>query len=617
MIGASLSKNSIEIFKTVSGFSASFPQPRIELKIKLKDGFSVSPECLTIFCKEILIKENIDIDVHRDCFVSQIISLVHSILKEKKVPLLFTPVVEKHTDYHLVIIPSIQNAHNSIIKTAIAIFEFFIKGKPEDNSIEKIRKQIEELKQHSATRGINTLAMIEAAHILGIPFYRHFNNIYQFGQGRRLHFFDSSCSDQTPALALQLSKNKMLCKTLLSRSGLPVAQGGLVQSEEHALRSAEKLGYPVVVKPSNMDQGKGVFSLIDDEQALRTALEHARSFSQKIMLERFIPGNDYRIHTLNGKAYRIRKRTPGGVIGDGVSTISMLLSQLNSDPRRAEASQRTDLVRIALDQEALYMLNRQGLTPDDIPELGQCVALRTTANVSTGGITEAVPIELAHPENLELAERAVAVLNLDIAAVDLITPDITASWIDKGGAICEVNGVPQFGASDAPQHIMKAFFPEGGLIPAALVVGTISPEALRDLSAHFSNSGLNLGYADAHSTLWVGNKRMTSGCKSTYSQGQALIAQRDVDAILLQADEVLEKSGVFTPRIKALIMASTPADNLSAELVSELLQMSDHILTLPEGAQALKTFEYPAEKITPLANEGDLTRWMGRHFLDL
>lgn len=607
-----MSNNKIDGIQVIPGFNADFPQSRVVLRVSVDESLSVSEELLDGFyrkfstrgapegLKEGELKEKATIVQHAT-------DAVRTILTESKIPLLFDPIVEKRSGPYFVTMPSLEGAHQTIIKLIAATFKFFITQRSRCEIEEAIETYISELKTKHSPRGINTLALLEAADTLGIPFYRHFKNIYQFGQGRKLHFFDSSCSDNTSSLALRVSKNKMLSKTLLSNSGLPVARGWVVSDIEHAVRTAQKLGYPVVVKPSDQDRGKGVLSLIDDEQTLRSSYEQACVLSDAIMVEKFIPGNDYRIHTLNGKAYRIRKRTPGGVIGDGISTITELLGQLNRDPRRAHADERTDLVRIELDREAIHMLQRQGLTPDDTPEAARFVALRTTANVSTGGLTEAVPMDQVHPENLALAERAVSILNLDIAAVDFITPDIGRSWIEMGGAICEINGVPQFGASDAPRLIMREFFPEGGLIPTTLLIGELSTDTLLDISARLAERGLNLGYADNRNTLWVGDKRMAVSLpQSTYDLGKAFILQRDVDAILLKVDRELENKGFFTPKVKTLVINSASSDSVSKELAEELLKICEKIIIMSDSKSLPGLIDIPVQKITYVSKEKDI-----------
>src|SRR6185369_2316394 len=126
--------------------------------------------------------------------------------------------------------------------------------------------------------------------------------------------------------------------------------------------------------------------------------------------------------------------------------------------------------KIAIDDEAQLFLGRQGLSLESIPADGQKVVLRHTSNISRGGTNWNVTARF-HPDNARLAERAAAIVGLDLAGIDLITPDIERSFRDVGGAICEINPTPGLYMQEPPfvieDAILDGFFASGdrGRVP--------------------------------------------------------------------------------------------------------------------------------------------------------
>src|SRR5690606_9662611 len=186
----------------------------------------------------------------------------------------------------------------------------------------------------------------------------------------------------------------------------------------------------------------------DDE--IREAFVAAQAHSRSVTVETFQPGDDHRLLVVNGELIAATRRTPGHVVGDGRSTITELIEQVNQDPRRGVGHEKV-LTRLELDAQAELMLERAGHTADSVPAADEVVPLRSTANLSTGGTATDVT-DVIHPDNREMAIRAVRAIGLDVGGVDFITPDITESYKRIGGAICEVNAAPGFRMHVAPSE---------------------------------------------------------------------------------------------------------------------------------------------------------------------
>jgi len=235
---------------------------------------------------------------------------------------------------------------------------------------------------------------------------------------------------------------------ILSRLGLPVPKQRLVQTADRAVAAASRIGYPVVTKPYNGNHGRGVSIGLATPEEVKAGFLRAQEHSRSVIVESYIQGHDHRMLVVNGELVAATKRTPGRVIGDGVHTVHQLVDVVNQDPRRGVGHEKV-LTRLEIDHQAQMMLARAGLTAESVPEAGREVYLRSTANLSTGGTATDVT-DVIHPDNRDMAVRAVKAIGLDVGGVDFISPDITHSYKEAGGAICEVNAAPGFRMHVAP-----------------------------------------------------------------------------------------------------------------------------------------------------------------------
>lgn len=324
--------------------------------------------------------------------------------------------------------------------------------------------------------------MARAAHELGMPILEMHGSFLQVGYGANSLALTGSITENTSSIGVHFAREKAKANALLARAGFPIAEGGLVRDLPHALRCAEQLGYPVVVKPADRDGGMAVSSDIRTPGELEQAFARARSASPRVIVEKHVEGTDYRLLLHEDELLVVIERTRGGVTGNGRDTVAALLDALNADPRRGEGPNAL-LHKIAFDDEARLMLQRQGLTPESVPEDGRFVPLRRAANHALGGMVRLV--DDIHPDNVDLARRAMKVLRLDIAGIDMLLPDVTKSWREAGGAICEVNAQPYIGeviGKDYYKAILEKVVPGGGRIPLVLAVGAPDADTLAEIA---------------------------------------------------------------------------------------------------------------------------------------
>ena len=206
-----------------------------------------------------------------------------------------------------------------------------------------------------------------------------------------------------------------------------------------------------------------------------------------------ILGEDHRLLVIDGKLVAAARRMPGHVVGDGTSSVEQLVEIVNQDPRRG-AGHENMLTRLELDAAADKLLAEKGYDHQSVPTEGEVVFLRKTANLSTGGTAIDVT-DVIHPDNRLMAERAIRAVGLDIGGVDFLTTDITQSYRDTGGAICEINAGPGMRMHISPSEgkgrdvggaVMEMLFPAGtpARIPIAALTGTNGKTTTARMLAH-------------------------------------------------------------------------------------------------------------------------------------
>src|SRR5688500_1972730 len=284
--------------------------------------------------------------------------------------------------------------------------------------------------------GPSTQAILDEAVSRDIPWIRlNQYSLVQLGQGVHQKRIRATMTSATSAIAVDVASDKDLTTRLLGAAGLPVPKQESVRTADQAVAVANRIGYPVVVKPLDGNHGRGVCLNLQDEAAVREAFPIAEDQSRRgwVIVESFVTGKDYRCLIIDGRMVAIAERVPAHVVGDGTSTVRQLVDDTNADPRRGVGHEKV-LTRIKVDAAAEEVLAGQGHALDSVPEQGEMVKLALTGNMSTGGISIDRTFE-AHPENVDIAEEAARMIGLDIAGIDFICPDITEPVRETGGAI--------------------------------------------------------------------------------------------------------------------------------------------------------------------------------------
>jgi cyanophycin synthetase len=392
--------------------------------------------------------------------------------------------------------------------------------------------------------GPSTGSIVAAAVKRGIPFRRLTDgSMVQFGWGSRQKRIQAAETSNTSAIAESIAQDKELTKMLLNAAGVPVPNGRVVETVEDAWAAAQEIAAPVVIKPRDGNQGKGVAVNISTREQIVAAFNAAVKISDEIIVERYLPGHDYRLLVIGKTLVAAARRDPPQVIGDGVHTIRQLVDTVNSDPLRGDGH-ATSLTKIRFDDIALATLSKQNYDAESIPPQGARIVLRNNANLSTGGTATDVTDDV-HPELAARAVAAAQMVGLDICGVDIVCNSVHAPLEEQEGGIVEVNAAPGLRMHLTPSYgkgravgdaIISTMFADGddGRIPVVAVAGTNGKTTTVRLITHLlAQKGLRVGMTNTDG-VYIDKQRIDTGDCSGPRSARNVLFHPDVDAAVLE-----------------------------------------------------------------------------------
>ncbi|SAI11904.1 cyanophycin synthetase [Bordetella ansorpii] len=440
---------------------------------------------------------------------------------------------------------AVEYSEESVGKLALDLAQQLLQAAVDDqpfdlaDALHKLRELDEDIRL-----GPSTGAIVAAAVARGIPYHRLTQgSLVQFGWGSRQRRIQAAETDNTSAIAESIAQDKDLTKMLLDAAGVPVPNGRVADSAEGAWEAAQELGGPVVVKPRDGSQGRGVAVNIDTRERVFQAYEAASEISSEVIVERYIPGHDFRLLVVGSQLVAAARRDPPKVTGDGVHSIRQLVEQVNADPLRGDGH-ATSLTRIRFDDIALATLAKQGYGADTVPPAGTLVVLRNNANLSTGGSATDVTDEV-HPDLAARAVTAARMIGLDICGVDVVAETVHLPLEDQHGGVVEVNAAPglrmhlnpSFGKGrPVGEAIVGQIFADGqdGRIPVVAVAGTNGKTTTVRLTAHLlSCAGNRVGMTNSDG-VYVQSHRIDTGDCSGPRSARRILLHPGVDAAVFE-----------------------------------------------------------------------------------
>ena len=408
-----------------------------------------------------------------------------------------------------------------------------------DGSLKELRELDEDIRL-----GPSTGAIVAAALARGIPIRRLTQgSLVQFGWGSKQQRIQAAETSFTSAIAESIAQDKELTKRLLHAAGVAVPLGRPVEDEDDAWAAAQEIGLPVVVKPRDGNQGKGISVNLTSEAQIRQAYRVAIEYRDDILVEKYLPGHDYRLLVIGDKLIAAARRDPPLVIGDGTHTVRQLVNIVNRDPRRSDGH-ATSLTKIRFDEIALARLAEQGYDADTVPPRGTRVVLRNNANLSTGGTATDVTDDV-HAELAAGAVAAAQTVGLDICGIDVVCDTMLKPLEEQGGGIVEVNAAPglrmhldpSFGKGRAVgEAIVNMMFPNGdnARIPVVAIAGTNGKTTTSRLIGRiFESNGLRVGMTSTDGVYIEGRRTDTGDCSGPKSARNVLL-HPDVDAAVFE-----------------------------------------------------------------------------------
>jgi len=452
-------------------------------------------------------------------------------------------------------------------------------------NIQRIIHELREIAERTEL-GPSTAAIVRTARARRIPVLRIGDgSLVQLGYGKNQKRIQATTTSQTGCIAVDIACDKILTKELLQLAGVPVPIGGVAGTEAEAVEVAGMIGYPVVVKPHDGNQGKGVTLNLQEPREVRAAFNLAANYSSRVIVEKYIRGRHYRIIVVGGAVAAAAERLPAYVSGDGEHSLRRLVELENANPARGEGHAKP-LTKIVIDAVVLMHLARQGLSPDSVAAAGERIFLRENANLSTGGTAIDVTDNL-HPVNRRLAERVTALTGLDIAGIDLVTGDIAVPYYHDGGAVIEVNAAPGIRMHHYPSvgqprdvaaAIIDGLFPPGatGRIPLVAVTGTNGKTTTtRMVGRMLAEHGWRVGMTTTDG-IYIGEEMIMKGDTTGPASALAVLTDPTVEAAVLEtARGGILRAGLAYDESDIGIVTNVTDDHLGLDGVETLEDLAD------------------------------------------
>ena len=476
-------------------------------------------------------------------------------------------------------------------KAAVRICEALIAAEP--YNLEDDIQRMRELRE-SERLGPSTGSIVLEAQSRGIPWIRlNKYSLVQLGYGANQKRIQATVTSETSSIGVELACDKEDTKYLLEQAEVEVPRGDIISREGSLEDACRYVGYPLVIKPIDGNHGRGITVDINSYEDALEAFKVAKEVSRRVIVEKYITGEDYRLLVINNIFVAAAKRTPAHVVGDGKSTIEELVEEVNKDPRRGYGHEKV-LTAITINDLTKTIIADAGYTVDSVLKEGEQLILKDTANLSTGGTAEDVT-DIIHPANVSMAERISKIIDLDICGIDVMTSDISQPLSDTSGAVLEVNAGPGFRMHLAPTTglprnvaapVVDKLFPQKGdtgRIPIVAITGTNGKTTTSRLIAHIAKmNGQRVGYTTSDG-VYIQNRMLMKGDCTGPASAEFVLKDPTVNfAVLECARGGLLRAGLGFKKCDVAIVTNVSADHLGLKGIHTIEQLARVKAVIPE-----------------------------------
>lgn len=510
--------------------------------------------------------------------------LVHELQVQAGCDIDFRLVKKINKDSFLVVVAYAEEAVARLaFAEALLLCQAMFQGQVPDitSVVKKIRDLYEDVRL-----GPSTWSIVRAGLLRDAPYFRlNDGSLVQFGWGSQQRRIIGSVIDSTAYIGENIARDKALTKRLLNACGIGTPQWRLVNCIEEAQAAALTIGFPVVVKPKDGNQGKGVTVNIMTQDELTEAFRYASRFQEDILVERFILGYDFRLLVVGNKLVAAARRDPPMITGNGQSTIKELIDDLNKDPRR-RPGHTAALSCIEIDDVVTTRLHYHGYTLDSCLAENHTFILRHNANLSSGGSATDVT-DIVHPEIEALAVKAARVVGLSPCGIDFVCQNIQEALLKQESAMIEINSSPGlrmhlFPSEGTSRPVGEAIFDElfpggaNGRIPVIAVTGTNGKTTTVRIIAHLVRQiGLRVGMTNSDG-IFVDSHCIEKGDCSGPKSARNVLSHPDVDAAVLETARggLLREGLAFDACQVAVVTNIGTGDHLGIDHIHTLLELA-------------------------------------------
>ena len=475
-----------------------------------------------------------------------------------------------------------ENSGIFAAEQSVAIAQSLIDGT--DYPITECIQALKEIRERERL-GPSTGSIVQEAVSRNIPWIRlGKNSLVQVGYGINQQRFQATITGKTSSIAVDIACNKELTKKMLDDAAIPVPSGDLVTDEEGLERVISKIGYPIVLKPLDGNHGKGSSINVNDWETAKAGLYHSQNYGAKVIVEKYITGYDFRVLVINYKMVAAARRVPAHVVGDGHMNIQQLIDTENQDSRRGYGHENV-LTEILVNKDTFELLEKLHYTLESVPQKGEIVYLKSTANLSTGGTSIDVT-DMIHPENITMCERIAKIIGLDVCGIDIMSENLTQPLKESGGAILEVNAAPGFRMHLAPSEglprnvaapVVDMLYPQGkaSRIPIIAVTGTNGKTTTTRLISHIvKNNGYRVGFTTSDG-IYIQNTMLTKGDTTGPISAEFVLKDPTVEfAVLETARGGILRSGLGFNNCDIGVLTNIKEDHLGLNDIHTLKDLA-------------------------------------------